>query len=267
MHRAWETARSDALFKDPYAERLAGERGKQIVARMGRIRATRNGWPVITRTKILDDLVMKSIAEGCDCVLNLAAGLDARPYRLALPESLSWIEVDFPAMIEEKERALANDKPRCPLRREKVDLSDKTARDALFDDVAKSAKNVLVITEGLVVYLEDEQVRDLGKSLAARQPAFRWWALDFTSPAILQMMQKGFAEELAQSPMKFAPTNGVAFFEALGWKVRDLFSLFHEGVRYKRVPWLMRPLARIAVADPRNPGKERWSPVVRLERP
>src|SRR5690242_15390724 len=90
VHRAWESARRDALFKDPFAERLAGQRGQEIAAKLGRIRSVRNGWPVITRTKLMDDLVLASVREGCDCVLNLAAGLDSRPYRMALPESLLW---------------------------------------------------------------------------------------------------------------------------------------------------------------------------------
>jgi O-methyltransferase involved in polyketide biosynthesis len=42
-------------------------------------RQTRNGWPMIARTKLIDDLVRTVIAEGADCVLNLAAGLDTRP--------------------------------------------------------------------------------------------------------------------------------------------------------------------------------------------
>lgn len=34
LHRATESARADALFSDPLAERLAGEHGRAIVARV-----------------------------------------------------------------------------------------------------------------------------------------------------------------------------------------------------------------------------------------
>jgi len=27
----------------------------------------RSGWPLITRTKLIDDLLMDAIAQGCDC--------------------------------------------------------------------------------------------------------------------------------------------------------------------------------------------------------
>jgi O-methyltransferase involved in polyketide biosynthesis len=81
IYRAWETARPNPLFRDPFAERLAGERGRQIVAQLPMSRAARYGWPLIARTKVIDDLVLASVAEGCRCVLNLAAGSTLRPYR------------------------------------------------------------------------------------------------------------------------------------------------------------------------------------------
>jgi len=33
MHRAWEMERPDALFRDPFARKLAGERGEKIATR------------------------------------------------------------------------------------------------------------------------------------------------------------------------------------------------------------------------------------------
>jgi len=83
LHRATEMARPDALFRDPLAGRLAGDHGRAIVASVPR--STRNGWWLVARTKIIDDAFAEAIADGCDRVLNLAAGLDTRPYRLELP--------------------------------------------------------------------------------------------------------------------------------------------------------------------------------------
>src|SRR5579862_7049636 len=92
VYRARESARPDALFNDPFAKSLAGERGQAIAALMPA--QARSGWPMVARTKLIDDLVLAAVAEDCDCVVNLAAGLDTRPYRLALPNSLRWIEAD-----------------------------------------------------------------------------------------------------------------------------------------------------------------------------
>lgn len=265
VYRAWESARPDALFRDPFAERLAGERGRQIASSVPRPRSTRNGWPMITRTKLMDDLVLASVRDGCDCVLNLAAGFDTRPYRLELPTSLTWIEADLPPLIEEKDRALAGEAPACRLRRVPVDLADEKARSSLFDIAENAGSNVLVITEGLLIYLDDAAVRTLSLDLLARDH-FSWWVLDFASPAILTMIKGSMGVNLVNAPMKFGPPNGVAFFEELGWALRDLKSLLREGARLKRVPLLLRPFALLSRPDPRNPGNKPWSAVARLER-
>jgi methyltransferase (TIGR00027 family) len=104
LRRATESARPDALFRDPLAERLAGEHGRAIVARVPR--TTRNGWWRVARTKIIDDATAEAIADGCDRVLNLAAGLDTRPNRLDLPPDLSWVEADLPVLVAITRRTL-----------------------------------------------------------------------------------------------------------------------------------------------------------------
>jgi methyltransferase (TIGR00027 family) len=263
VYRAWESARPDALFDDPYAKSLAGERGQAIAALMPA--QARSGWPMIARTKLIDDLAQAAVAQGCDCVVNLAAGLDTRPYRLKLPQSLRWIEVDLPALIEEKQELLADAKPRCQLRRMKVDLTDTRARVTALEDALGPSTHALVLTEGLLVYLDEVQVRDLSRDIATLA-GVRSWILDLGSPAILQMMVKGMGATLTNAPLKFAPENGIAFFEALGWRVAQVHSIFHAAVRFRRLPWFLRLFALLPEPNPRKLGKARWSGVVQLTR-
>jgi methyltransferase (TIGR00027 family) len=263
VYRAWESARPDALFNDPYAKSLAGERGLAIAALMPP--QARSGWPLIARTKLIDELVQAAVAQGCDCVINLAAGLDTRPYRLALPNSLRWIEADLPALIEEKEQLLADAKPRCRLRRIKVDLTDVGARVAVLQEAVTSSTQALVITEGLLVYLDDAHVTDLSRDIAALA-GVRYWIFDLASPAILKMMQIGMGEHLTNAPLKFAPANGIAFFEALGWHVDQVHSILHAAVRFRRLPWFLKLFALLPEPNPRNLGRARWSGVVQLAR-
>ena len=263
VYRAWESARPDALFSDPYAKSLAGERG-QAIAKLMPAQA-RSGWPMIARTKLIDDLIQASVAKGCDCVINLAAGLDTRPYRLELPNSIRWIEADLPALIEEKEQLLADARPRCHLRRISVDLTDAGARVLALRDAVTPSTQALVITEGLLGYLDDAQVRALSKDLAALA-GVRCWILDLASPAILAMLRKGMGTHLTNAPLKFAPANGVAFFEALGWRVAQVHSIFHAAVRFRRLPWFLKPIALLPEPNPRKLGNARWSGVVQLTR-
>jgi methyltransferase (TIGR00027 family) len=101
VYRARESERPDAVFRDPFAEPLAGERGQQIAASMPF--AEKNSWPFVARTWLIDRLISEQVRGGIEMVVNLAAGLDARPYRMDLPRSLQWVEVDLPEILAHKE--------------------------------------------------------------------------------------------------------------------------------------------------------------------
>jgi methyltransferase (TIGR00027 family) len=264
VYRAWESARPDALFRDPYAARLAGERGRAIAQLMPR--QARNGWPLIVRTRLIDDLIGLCLREGCRRVINLAAGLDTRLYRLALPADLEWIEVDLPSMVAEKEQVMAAEQPACRLRRVAADLTDAQARAALLDEFGDASTDCLVIAEGLLLYLDDRVVGELAAQLAAHR-GIRWWIFDLASPQLLQLMRRSMGSAMDNAPMKFGPANGVAFFEAYGWRVRDVRSQLHEAARVRRLPWFLRPAALLPEPDPRRLGRARWSAVIRLQRP
>src|SRR5438552_3291041 len=182
VYRARESERPDALFRDPLARRLAGARGEQIAAASPF--SERQAWSWVARTYLFDQYIQRVIEQGVDAVLNLAAGLDARPYRLTLPSSLDWIEVDLPELLAYKDEVLAGEKPACELQRIRLDLADVAARRALFSDVGQRAKRVLVITEGLLIYLTPEEVGGLAQDLAAPH-SFQHWILDLASPGLL----------------------------------------------------------------------------------
>jgi methyltransferase (TIGR00027 family) len=264
VYRAWETQRPDALFRDPYARALAGERGLAMVKVMPR--GASNGWPIILRTKIIDDLILQCVAEDCDCVVNLAAGLDTRPYRLMLPPSLLWVEADLPAVLAEKEKVLGTASAVCRLARHPVDLANAAARAEFLDEVQQQARRVLVLTEGLLVYLDDALVRELAADLHQRT-AIRWWGLDLSSPGLVRMLAQSMSAALANAPMKFGPENGVKFFEDCGWQVGEIRSVNAEAARLKRTPFMLRVVtALFPQPNPRRPGNSRWYGVVRLHR-
>ena len=85
-YRARESDRPDALFRDPLARRLAGGRGQQIADLVPPNR--QHSWSWVTRTYLFDAFIDEQVKQGVDTVINLAAGLDARPYRMSLPASL-----------------------------------------------------------------------------------------------------------------------------------------------------------------------------------
>lgn len=194
----------------------------------------------------------------------MAAGLDTRPYRLDLPADFTWVEADLPELLAEKEQALADQTPRCLLRRHAVDLADPAARDAFLNEELAGAAKALVLTEGLLMYLEDSDVR--ASSTAFTRPEVAWWMLDFSGPGLQKRMNKKTRGMMESAPFKFAPANGLAYFEDLGWRAVEMDSVFSAAHRFDRLPGFMRPLAWLPQPDPRKPGNNMYSGVVRLTR-
>jgi len=204
VYRARETERTDAVFRDPFARGLAGERGEQIAASMSF--AEKNSWPFVARTWLIDQVISSQVKLGTDMVVNLAAGLDARPYRMNLPGALQWVEVDLPEILAYKEDVLRNETPVCQVERVRLDLSDVRVRGELFSQLGRRANRALVISEGLLVYLDEKEVTSLGQDLAVA-PSFQHWVIDLASPALLKMLAKKMGAPLDQAgaPLKFAP--------------------------------------------------------------
>jgi methyltransferase (TIGR00027 family) len=268
MYRAMETDRPDAHFRDPYARRLAGERGEQIVRAMPKGRSM--SWPMVVRTKVFDDVIMDLVRnEGVDVVLNLAAGLDARPWRLDLPPSLRWVDVDLPGMTESKARAMAGETPRCRHEAIAADLADAAQRREVLARVGGMGGKALVITEGLLIYLAPDDVAALAADLHARR-SFRWWLTDLASPQLLKWMEKSWGRHVREgnAPFRFAPAEGSGFFARFGWREARWSSTLEDGHRLKRemrMAWLWRALGRLASAEKREQFR-RFSITLLLER-
>jgi methyltransferase (TIGR00027 family) len=268
VYRAMETARPDAIFRDPYAARLAGQKGEAIVDNMKRGRGM--AWAMIVRTAVFDEMILDRIKNGgVDTVLNLAAGLDARAWRMRLPPTLRWIDVDLPEILEYKVQTLKNEKPVCQYEAVKVDLTDAAKRRALFSQVGAQSSRALVVTEGLLIYLTAEQVGELAGDLHA-SASFQWWVFDIASPRLLVMMRKmwGKSVQAGNAPFLFAPAEGTKFFDRFGWREREFRSNMDEARRLDRempMMWLFRLMARLRSKQVREEFR-RFAGTVLLER-
>ena len=230
--RALESERPDALFRDPLAARLSGERGREITASMPIPRMV--GWTVAIRTCIIDDYLEFAIDEGVDTILNLGAGLDTRPYRMNLPPSLHWVEADYPHIIEYKESVLVGEKPRCQLERVKVDLANPPERRHMLASINARARKMLVLTEGVVPYLSLEEAASLADDLRALDH-IRYWVVDyFSAEAMKYRRQKTMQRAMQNAPFRFAPADWFGFFRSHGWQVKDMRYVAEEAERLRR---------------------------------
>lgn len=245
-YRAIESERPDALFHDHFARPLAGERGREI-ARSMHATSKYTEWTLAIRTFVIDQYIQNLIANGIDTVINLGAGLDARPYRMSLPANFNWVEVDYPHMIEHKEKILSGEKPLCNLRRYKMDLADRPARQKLFAELGATTKDALILTEGVVPYLTEQQVRELAEDLRA-QSTFRYWLADyFAKETYVYLKNPKRMRALKNAPFVFFPEDWLGFFKAAGWDVLDLKYMGEQSVQLNRKTpapwwfWLIKP--------------------------
>ena len=163
--RAEESRRPDALFRDPYAEKLGAAQGLEMARKLPH--GESHAWAWVARTYLFDQMLQQEIAEGADLIVNCAAGLDARPYRMQLPATLQWIEADLPGILAYKSERLAGDKPTCQLERVAVNLADPGERGKFLQRIAARGKRGGVLTEGLLIYLEQEDIASITTQISA----------------------------------------------------------------------------------------------------
>src|SRR5580765_4532246 len=267
VYRAMETERPDAIFRDPFAARLAGDKGRAIVDSMKRGRQM--AWAMIVRTAVFDEIVLERVRNGgVDQIVNLAAGLDARPWRMKqLPPAMRWVDVDLPGILDYKLDLMKNEKPVCEYEAVRLDLRDAPKRQALFSQLGSRSQRTLVIAEGLLIYLTPEQVASLASDL--HQPAsFRWWLIDIAHPRLLVLMNKMWGKNASNAPFLFAPAESTGFFEKHGWEEIEFRAQMDEARRLKRgmpMMWLWRLMARLRSKKVREEFK-RFSGAALLER-
>jgi len=183
--RAHESELEDAFVHDPFAARLAGERGVAILRALPHSNVVRLGLAV--RTRFVDELLLDALAT-CPIatVLSVGCGLDTRPWRLDLSPDLRWIEIDFADVLDYKDRLMSGERSRCRRERLTVDLNNAAQRRAMYETAGSSS--ALMITEGLLLYLPAATVDALA---AEASSAVAHWISDITTTAFSKVLGAG----------------------------------------------------------------------------
>ena len=177
--RALEAEIADGFVRDPFAARLAGDRGMAILRALPQAEMMRFG--VGVRSRFIDELLLEVLASTpIAAVVNIGCGLDTRPWRLDLPPELRWIEADFADMLDYKDAAMSEVAPRCRRERITADLNDAAQRRAIYAAVGPAP--ALLLTEGLLMYLPGATVEALADE-AWRESGIAHWMCDVATTA------------------------------------------------------------------------------------
>lgn len=158
----------EGLIDDPFAEPLVRAVGLDIFVRAldgeidfetmdPRFTIERAARGMAVRTRHFDRLFADAAADGVRQAVILAAGLDARAYRLPWPDGTTVFEIDQPEVIDFKSRTLAElgSQPKADRRTVAIDLRDDWPK-ALLDNGFDATRPTSWTAEGLLIYLPPE---------------------------------------------------------------------------------------------------------------
>lgn len=230
--RAKESSRDDALFCDPFADKLAGEGGRRMLAAAIANSGEQSTWQIVVRTRFWDEALLRA---GLTQVVILAAGMDARAYRLPWPAHTTVYELDQPAVIAAKAELLAGDEPRCRRVPLGIDLAEDwpaALEAAGFDPAAPS----VWLIEGLLQYLDEPAVHALFDRVDALSAPGSVLLYDVVGKTLLEAPSMApLLQSMAKqgSPWLFGTDAPGELAERLGWSA-IVTDVAEPGIRWNR---------------------------------
>lgn len=163
-NRAAESSRDDHYLKDPEAERIYGDIDYNYEASFGPASPSHS-----VRSAMFDHYLSRFLEEHPDGVIvNLGEGLETQRYRIQGDDAL-WLSVDLPEAMAVRERFIKPD--------EKHKHVACSALDEAWHEEVPRDRAVYITAQGLLMYMEESQVRLHLESLARRFPG-AWYAFD-----------------------------------------------------------------------------------------
>jgi len=177
--RAQETRREDSIIVDEGAVSLV----KNIAYDFSKFSS---GWMsqvgVAIRTMLLDRATMRFLGDHPDTVIiNIGAGLDTRCDRLDRPGS-HWYDLDVPEVIALRKRFYENAPDYTMIAQSVFDYS-------WIEAVQSDNRPVLILAEGVLMYFEEREVRELMNILAENFPGAEM-LFEIISPLLVKQSKR-----------------------------------------------------------------------------
>jgi hypothetical protein len=169
---AQESTRPDRLVADPFAAHLAGSRGARLFDECS---IDGRALEAALAVAVVDDVIQHIVLDQhLHTVVHLGAGLDTRPFRLALPNDLRWVELDRDSLFLYKGLRLAHLTPMCRVERVGFDMTDPAQPGAVLRRVLRGVARGLLLTEYTLNRLDTHKLTDLAVRL---RRGIKWWIL------------------------------------------------------------------------------------------
>jgi methyltransferase (TIGR00027 family) len=197
----------------------------------------------------------------------LAAGMDARAFRLSWPPRTRLYELDRPEVLLAKDEILAHAqaRPACERRAIGADLGHPSWSEALLKAGYETREPSVWLMEGLLFYLEEGAVRGLlGTAAALAAPGSLLGADlvngDLLGSAAMGPLLAAFAGVGARG--RFGTNDPEVLMAESGWEEAEASQPGERGVNYGRWPYPVAPrgvpgVPRIFFVRARRPADRR----------
>jgi methyltransferase (TIGR00027 family) len=195
----------------------------------------------VARHRIIDDILRRELAADPNLpVVIIGAGFDSRAYRL---KGGTWLELDEPQVIEYKEERLHASDCENELRRIPIDFSTESLEEKLAP-FARDGR-VVVVVEGVLMYLDEGAIRELLRTLHKLFPRHT---------LVCDLMNRRFFEKYGQTihkkisgmgaPFKFKSDDPERVFLKSGYRRASKISVVEKSVEFQRTGIIPRLLLK-----------------------
>jgi methyltransferase (TIGR00027 family) len=211
------------IVNDTLAHRFMDDRAREVTEQFSSLTKPNVTLPV--RHRVIDDRLAEELARDPTLrMVVIGCGFDTRAFRLG---GGRWVEVDEPALIAQKEAALpASESPnelvRIPIRFGEESLDEKLAPYA-------TAERTVVVLEGVLNYLSDEQTRGLLGVLARPFPR-HLVVCDMLGRRFIAIYSRALVKRLRGLGIEFSASSETPepLFHALGYRTTARESIWER---------------------------------------
>ncbi len=225
--RMQDAQSSNSACHDNYAKDFMNDDGLQIFEvfqdEIGPNAST------VARHRIIDDFLRQVLLNYPNlCVVLIGAGFDSRAFRL---KGGTWVEFDEPQVIAYKNERLPPASCENELHRIPIDFSTESLEEKLSSFAGHNP--VVVVIEGVLMYLEEKVIEQLLQTLRHLFPQFQ---------LICDLMSRQFFEENGKTlhekitglgaPFRFTVDNPEEVFLQNGYRCIEKVSIIEKAVEF-----------------------------------
>jgi methyltransferase (TIGR00027 family) len=222
-----DAASPNPVCNDTYAKVFMNDEGRAILAAFKD--ETRPNASNVARHRLIDELLENEILHRQNVlIVIIGAGFDSRAFRL---NGGSWVELDEPQVIAYKNERLPATEAKNQLERISIDFETESVDDKL--EMFANRSPVIVI-EGVFMYLEQDAIEGLLKTLARLFPGHKL-ICDLMTREFFENAGKTIHEKITGmgAPFKFTVESPEEIFLNAGYELTDKTSIIEKSVLFQ----------------------------------